>query len=110
MFALNFHLRRYSEAAAAGGARAQAKPAAAAAAAARAPRASAAAVAAAWPAAPVAEPKSAIARWCGGLGRGLIENKHSSDVESPPPPPYVCMSIHTQCKSCSDVGSIACSQ
>jgi len=26
-------------------------------------------------------------------GRGVIENKHWTDVESPPPPPHVCMSI-----------------
>ena len=36
---------------------------------------------------------------CGGVavrpGRGVVQNKHSTDVESPPPPPRVCMSIHT---------------
>jgi len=37
-------------------------------------------------------------------GRGDIKNKPSSDVESPPPPPHVCMSIHNQGKSCSDLG------
>jgi hypothetical protein len=26
-------------------------------------------------------------------GRGVIENKHSADVDSPPPPPRICMSI-----------------
>ena len=31
--------------------------------------------------------------------RGVIENKHSTNVEYTPPPPYtlcVCMSIHTE--------------
>ena len=45
----------------------------------------------------------------------FIENKHPTDVESPPPPPRVCKSInpqckssiHPQCKSCvSDVGRV----
>ena len=27
-------------------------------------------------------------------GRGVIENKHSTDVKSPPPPPHLCMIIH----------------
>jgi len=42
----------------------------------------------------------------GGVpGRGVIENKHSTDVESPsPPPPCVCMSIHPEGESCSDLG------
>ena len=26
------------------------------------------------------------------LGRGVIENRHSTDFQSTPPPPYVCMS------------------
>jgi len=43
-------------------------------------------------------------------GRGVIENKHSTDVESPPPPPRVCMSIHPEGKSCSDLDSSAGSQ
>jgi len=30
------------------------------------------------------------------LGRGVIENQHSTDVESPPPPPRICMSIHPE--------------
>ena len=33
-------------------------------------------------------------------GRGVIENKHSTDVEYPPPP-CVCMSVHPEGKSCS---------
>jgi hypothetical protein len=41
-------------------------------------------------------------------GRGVIENKHSTDVESPPSPPRKCMSIHTEGKSCSYIGSSAC--
>jgi len=43
-------------------------------------------------------------------GRGVIENTHSTDVESPPSPLRVCMSIHAEGKSCSDLGSNACSQ
>jgi hypothetical protein len=41
-------------------------------------------------------------------GREVIENKHSTDVESPPPPPppCLCMSMHTQGKSCSDPGRV----
>ena len=36
--------------------------------------------------------------------RGIIENKYSTDVEYPPsPPPRVCMSGHTQDKSCFDI-------
>ena len=64
------------------------------------------------------------------LGRGIIENKHSVDAESPTPPPSrvgmsihaedmscststrstvnpyprVCMSVHAECMSCSDLG------
>jgi len=30
----------------------------------------------------------------GHTGRGGIENKHSTDVESPHPPPCVCTSVH----------------
>jgi len=30
----------------------------------------------------------------GRHGRGFIENKHSTDIDFPPPPPRVCMSIH----------------
>ena len=40
-------------------------------------------------------------------GRGVTANKHSIDVESPHPPPYtlrVCMSIHPEGKSCSNLG------
>jgi len=42
----------------------------------------------------------------------LLENKHSTDVESPPPPSCVCTraSIPPEGKSCSDDGSSACSQ
>jgi len=29
---------------------------------------------------------------------------HSTDVESPPPPPRACMRIHPDNKSCSDLG------
>jgi len=41
---------------------------------------------------------------------GVIENKHSTDVKSPPPPLRVCMSIHPQYESSSDLGSSAVSQ
>lgn len=34
---------------------------------------------------------------------------HSTDVESPPPSPHVCTSIHSEGQSCSDLGSNACS-
>ena len=42
------------------------------------------------------EPKRVRLRRCGRApSRGVTENKHSIDVEySPPPPPYICMSIH----------------
>jgi hypothetical protein len=42
---------------------------------------------------------------------GVIENKHSTDVESPPPP-RVCMRSHLQGtgNSCSTIGSSASSQ
>jgi hypothetical protein len=36
-------------------------------------------------------------------------NKHSTDVEfppPPPPPPRVCMSIHPESKSCSDLSRV----
>jgi len=38
---------------------------------------------------------------------GVVENKHSTDVESLTPHPHVSMSIHPQGKSCSDIGSIS---
>jgi len=37
----------------------------------------------------------------GARGGGDTANKHSTDVESPPLPPLVCMSMYTQGKSCS---------
>jgi len=42
----------------------------------------------------------------GNVVRGVIENKHSTDVESLPPPLRVCMKycIDPQGKSCSDLG------
>ena len=43
-------------------------------------------------------------------GRGGVENTHSTDFESPPPPPRVCTSIHPELESCSDLGSSACSR
>ena len=43
-------------------------------------------------------------------GRGGIQNKHSTDVESPPLPLRVSMSIHPEGKSRSDLGSSAVSQ
>jgi hypothetical protein len=43
-------------------------------------------------------------------GRGVIENKHSTDVHYPHPPPRVCLHIHTRGETCSDLGSSACSQ
>ena len=36
--------------------------------------------------------------------REVIQNMHSTDVESPPPPLCVYMSIHPEAKSCSDQG------
>jgi hypothetical protein len=36
----------------------------------------------------------------------VIENKHSTDVESPPPFPRVCMSIHPEGKPGSDIGRV----
>jgi len=38
-------------------------------------------------------------------GVGVIENNHSPDVESPSPPPRVCMSNHPEVKACSDLDS-----
>ena len=35
------------------------------------------------------------------LGRGVIGIKHFTDVESPPPPPRVCVSIRSEVKSVS---------
>jgi len=41
-----------------------------------------------------------------GADWGIIENKHSTDVESPPPPPpRVCMSVHPEGKTCRHVRS-----
>jgi len=40
------------------------------------------------------------------VGRGVIENKHSTNVEYPPLPPRFCLSIHTQGKWCSDIGRV----
>jgi len=43
--------------------------------------------------------------------RGVIENNHSTGVEPPPPPPpapRVCMSVHPEGKSRSDLGWSAC--
>ena len=36
----------------------------------------------------------------------IIEKKHSDDVESPPPPPRACMSVHHEGKSRSDLGPV----
>ena len=41
------------------------------------------------------------------LRRGGIENKHSTDVESPPPPSHVGVSIHPEGKSRSNLASSA---
>ena len=82
--------------------------------------------------------EAGVARWRGGGGRGLsfdpisgfgnarnaenalagaaasgrrvIASKHSTDVDSPPPPPRVYMSIHPEGKSSSDLDLSACSQ
>jgi len=37
---------------------------------------------------------------------GGVENEHSTDVESPLPPPRVCMSIHFEERSCFDLGRV----
>jgi len=42
----------------------------------------------------------------GGPGRGVIENKHSTDIEFPPVTPHVRMSIHTEGESRFDVGRV----
>ena len=39
-------------------------------------------------------------------GTWVIENKHSTDVESSPRPPRVCMRFHNQDKLCSDMGRV----
>ena len=47
-----------------------------------------------------------------GPGRGGIENKHSTDAESPSPSPASvrAFTLKVSGKSCSDLGSSACSQ
>jgi len=40
------------------------------------------------------------------LGMGGIESMHPTDVESPSPPPRLCMSIHTLVQPCSDLGRV----
>ena len=45
--------------------------------------------------------------------RGVIENKHSTDVESPPPPQGVYTSVHPDGESrvhCSNLGWSGCSE
>ena len=50
--------------------------------------------------------------WAGSVGdahqpgRGAVEKKHSTDVDSPPPPPRVCMSIHPESRACSVIGRV----
>jgi hypothetical protein len=44
------------------------------------------------------------------LLRGSYEDEQSTDVESPAPPPLVCMRIQSEGRSCSDIGLSACSQ
>jgi hypothetical protein len=39
-------------------------------------------------------------------GKGVINNTHSNDVESPSPPTRLCMNIHTQCMPCSDLSGV----
>ena len=38
--------------------------------------------------------------------RGGIENRHSNDVEYPAPAPLLCMRIHSEGKSCSELGQV----
>jgi phosphoribosylformylglycinamidine (FGAM) synthase-like enzyme len=45
-----------------------------------------------------------------GFGRGVIENKHSTYVGSPPPPLRVCNSTHRYGESSSYIDSNACSR
>jgi len=40
------------------------------------------------------------------FGTGVIQNQRSTDSEYPAPPPGVCMSIHPEGKSCSDLGRV----
>ena len=35
--------------------------------------------------------------------REVTENKHSTDMDSNPPPPRICMTIHHEGKPCSDL-------
>jgi hypothetical protein len=54
-----------------------------------------------------------VAAMRAAAGRVVIENEHTTDVDSPPPPPppRVCISIHPEgMKSGSDIGSNACTQ
>jgi hypothetical protein len=37
-----------------------------------------------------------------GVAGGVTENKQSTNIDSPPPTPFVCMSIYPQGKPCSD--------
>jgi hypothetical protein len=39
-------------------------------------------------------------------GRGVVENEYSTEVEHPPPPPRVLVSIHPLVKSWSDRGGV----
>ena len=42
-------------------------------------------------------------------GTGVLENKHATDVESTPPPPYTpraCLSSYTEAKLCSDLSRV----
>ena len=45
-------------------------------------------------------------QWPSCPGRKVIQNKHSTDVASPPSPPLVCVSIHTEGKSYSDLSQV----
>jgi hypothetical protein len=44
---------------------------------------------------------------CASRGRRVTNDKHSTDVESPPPPPRVCLCYHyhPECQSCRLVRS-----
>jgi len=41
-----------------------------------------------------------------GQAGGVIQNKHSTNVESPPPSLHTFIRIHAEIRSCSDLGRV----